>query len=415
MNSGSAAPRSRPRFALGEVAEYAVAALAVWLAWEVVKVPVVSRAPPAIAIRLAPASPEVLRRASEAEFAAKRTDNALVLAGTSLSQAPFNARALRVVGLSIADSGNTARANEILTLAGNWSLRDDAAHAWLVEYRLRKGDYVSAFAHADTLARRRTDLYPSVFNLFTAAAVSDPRAVRVLSGLIAANPPWRGAYLNHLYVQKDKAPILAALVIALERTRNPLTMQELQHLYATWLAERRFPAVRALREQVGRPPISQLLQNGDFSVPIDQQFYPFAWQLGAAPGMGVSVDEDDLRADNLGLRLEYDGFGDGAVAEQVLLLPAGSYVLYGEGRGETSVGDMRMDWHIVCADDNSAIARSRPTAGASWRRFEVRFTVSPENCTVQRLLLLTDPDDRRTTIVAWFDNLGIRPVSKAQG
>lgn len=394
---------------------YAMTAVAVWLAWEVVKVPVVSRVPPAIAVRLAPASPEVLRRASEGEFAAKRIDNALVLAGTSLRKAPFNARALRVVGLSIADSGNFARANEILTLAGNWSLRDDPAHAWLVEYRLRQGDYVSAFAHADTLARRRTDLYPSVFNLFTAAAVADPRAVRVLSALIAANPPWRGAYLNHLYVQKDKAPTLAALVIALERTRNPLTMQELQHLYATWLAERRFPAVRALREHVGRPPISQFLQNGDFSVPIDRQFYPFGWQLGAAPGVGVSVVEDDLRPDNTSLRLEYDGFGDGVFAEQVLLLPVGSYVLQGEGRGETSVGDTRMDWRIVCADDNSEIARSRPMASASWRRFEVRFTVPPRNCTVQRLLLLTDPDDRRTTIVAWFDNLGLHPVSKARG
>lgn len=414
MSSGSAPP-PRPRFALGGVALYALIAIAVWLAWEVVKVPVVSRAPPAIAVRLAPASPEVLRRASEGEFAAERIDNALVLAETSLRGAPFNARALRVVGLSVAHSGNSARANEILTLAGNWSLRDDPAHAWLVEYRLRQGDYVSAFAHADTLARRRTDLYPSVFNLFTVAAVADPRAVRVLSGLIAANPPWRGAYLNHLYVQKDKAPTLAALVIALERTRNPLTMQELQHLYATWLAERRFPAVRALREHVGRPPISQLLQNGDFSVPIDRQFYPFGWQLGAAPGMATSVAGDDLRADNPSLRLEYDGFGDGAFAEQVLLLPPGSYVLAGEGRGETSVGDMRMDWRIVCADTDSQIARSRPTPSASWRRFEVQFTVPSDNCTVQRLLLLADPGDRRTTIVGWFDSLGIRPVSKTQG
>lgn len=410
MRPSEAPTSGRARFSPGGLALYAIVALAVWLAWEVVKVPVLERAPPALAIRISPGSPEVLRRASEAEFVDKRTDNALVLAQESLSRAPFNARALRVAGLALADQGETARANEILTLAGNWSLRDDPAHAWLVEYRLRQGDYYSAFAHADTLVRRRPDLYPSVFSLFTTAVSNDARAVPVLSGLIAANPPWRGAYINHLYELEGGAPIIFALASSLERTRNPLTMQELQHLYAIWISERRFPAVRMLREHLDRPPINEWLQNGDFSVAVERQFYPFGWLTGAAAGMSVSVVEDDLRANNLSLRLEYDGFGTGAFAEQVLLLPPGAYVLEGEERADTSAADTRMDWYIVCADNNAKIGRYRPQVSSAWQRFDVQFVVPSANCSVQRLLLLTDAGDRRTNVVAWFDNFAIRPA-----
>ena len=116
---------------------YGLLALSVWLAWEVLKAPVAARAPPSIGVRIAATSPEVLRRAAEAEFTAGRPGNAEALAEESLVRAPFNARALRVRGLAAAEAGETEQADQLLTLAGNWSLRDDPAHAWLVEYRLR--------------------------------------------------------------------------------------------------------------------------------------------------------------------------------------------------------------------------------------------------------------------------------------
>ena len=59
---------------------------------------------------------------------------------------------------------------------------------WLIERRLRQGNYVSAFAHADTLVRRRQDIQPEVFSLFTLAGVQDPqRSLPVTADLLAAN------------------------------------------------------------------------------------------------------------------------------------------------------------------------------------------------------------------------------------
>src|SRR5690606_6261812 len=102
-----------------------------------------------------------------------------------LRQSPFDVRALRVAGLVAARNGQDELANEVVTLAGNWSLRDDPAHAWLIEYRLRRGDDGSAFAHADTLVRRREDVRTQVFDLFTTAANSDPRSLPVLIDLLS--------------------------------------------------------------------------------------------------------------------------------------------------------------------------------------------------------------------------------------
>ena len=143
-----------------DVISYGLIAVAVVLAWQIILQPLSQRAPVETAIRLAPGSPLVLRRAAESELAAGRVDNAAALSREALSRSPFDVRALRVFGLTEARAGREDEADDILTLAGNWSLRDDPAHAWLVERRLRSGDYVSAFAHADTLVRRRQDLQP---------------------------------------------------------------------------------------------------------------------------------------------------------------------------------------------------------------------------------------------------------------
>lgn len=397
---------------LAEVAGYALAVAAVWLAWEVIKAPLADRAAVSLAVRLAPGSPEVLRRAAEAELVAGRAENAEVLANESLARAPFNARALRVRGLSEAKLASADRADEMLTLAGNWSLRDDPAHAWLTEHRLRRGDYGSAFAHADTLARRREDTYPSVFRLFTIAASEDPRSLPVLARLLAAHPPWRRSYLIYLHGQPQGASIVGGLAIALEPTEGRFTDEELQILYVKWAEDGRFAGITELRRRIGRPDPSRILQNGDFSTAIENQPIPFGWSFGTSPGFSTGVVEDDLRPDNLAFRLEYDGFSSGVFMEQMLLLGARRHVLKGQRRAEAAQADMRLGWEVVCAETANVITptdRAPWGAAGTWERFEVRFEVPRENCTAQWLRLKPRPEDRRTTIVAWFDKLEILP------
>ena len=215
------ASRAGGRGWLTEYAPYALTIGAIWLGWQILLQPVIQRAPPELAVRVAPGSPLVLQRAAEAEFVAgekdddaRRYDNAASLARDALALAPFNVRALRVVGLTEARAGREPIADEILTLAGNWSLRDDPAHAWLVEYRLRRGDYASSFAHADTLARRREDIRPQIFRLFTLAAATDTaRALPEVARLLDARPPWRQSYFDSLYVSGEGLQVAANLAV----------------------------------------------------------------------------------------------------------------------------------------------------------------------------------------------------------
>lgn len=389
---------------------YVLIVASVWLAWEVVKIPLVVRAPPPVAIRFAPNSPEVLRRAAEAELLAGRSDNARALSIEALAKAPFDARALRVRGLAEARLANVDRADQMLTLAGNWSLRDDPAHAWLTEHRLKSGDYGSAFAHADTLARRRTDVYPSVFRLFTVAAIEDPRSIPFLARLVGAKPSWRAAYLHYLHSEESRVPVVGALAIALEGSPGQFSDAELQQLYSEWAEDGRIAGIKEVRRRIGRPQGLNSLQNGAFVADVDRQILPFGWSLPTSPGLSSALIEDDLNKGNQALRLQYDGFGSGIFAEQLLLLDPGEYVLTGQQRAELSMVDIRMDWHLVCYETGSTTSSaSIPTAtqDGNWRPLRLRFNVPTENCTAQWLRLQARSGDRRTSIGAWFDNLAI--------
>lgn len=392
---------------------YGLIAVAVWMGWEVVKASLVVRAPPGLALSVAPNSSEALRRAAEAELGAKDFDDARLLAAEALSKAPFDARALRTVALVAASQNRTAEADALMTLAGNWSLRDSAAHAWLIQQRLRQSNYASAFAHADTLARRWTDGTERVYNLFTTAAMTDRRALQPLAAILKKNPPWRLAYVDYLVRRPDADAVLLGLGFALGRGSDTYTNEELRWIYQKWYEERRFEAIRTLRRHTGRPDDPQNLQNGDFSVSEEDGVLPFAWRLEPESGISAVMIEDDQRAREVALRVEYDGYASGTIADQLLMLPPGGYVLRGQQRLETGPDSSRLAWGVSCIETGTELASMRvPVATpqtSQWRAFAIDFRVPSSGCAVQRVWLEPVAGDRRATTIAWFDKLEIRP------
>jgi len=374
------------------------------------------RAPVAAAIRIAPASPLVLRRAAEAELAAGRNDNAAVLGREALSRSPFDVRALRVVGLTEAKAGRLDQADQIVTLAGNWSLRDGPTHAWLVEYRLRRGDYASAFAHADTLARRREDVQPSVFQLFNVAAASNPqRVLPVITRLLAAGPPWRSAYLTNLYTT-DKGLVTAAnLAVLLQSSRAPLTTTELQDFYLNAMAKGQIGMVKTVRARLNRPAAAGNVTNGDFSDPAAPE--PFQWALIQKAGATAEVMADDADQTNSALRVEYDGYSVAVIARQRLFLPPGRYRLRFKSRTESGEPAGRMTWAVACELGGASLLSGPvgPVAGAAdprWTQSAADFSV-PQACPSQWLELQGLPLDRRAPMAVWFDQIAIvRLVSR---
>ncbi len=404
---------ARSRISTGDVVSYGLTVGAVLLGWQIAIQPVLQRAPAEIAIRLAPGSPLVLRRAAESELIAGRVDNAAALGRDALQRSPFNVRALRVVGLTEARAGNLDRADELLTLAGNWSLRDDPAHAWLVEHRLRSGDYASAFAHADTLVRRRDDIRPQVFELFTIAGTEDPqRALPVIAGLLAAQPPWRPAYLNSLNRNLQDLQLAASLAILLESGRAPLSDEELGQIYRNLTAERQFQALGQIRERLGRPVPSVAVTNGRFDDPAAPE--PFQWRTFQKAGIVVETVNDDLRPSNPALRINYDGYTTGTIAEQLTSLPPGGYRFRAEVRPEAGDPAARLAWTLTCAASGTRVA-SVPagTFGVkpgAWGALSGSFEI-PDNCPAQWLRLETRADDRRSPTIVWFDRIEIIPES----
>ncbi|WP_332653894.1 tetratricopeptide repeat protein [Brevundimonas sp.] len=400
--------KERASSLVGELPRYGVVIAAVVLAWQVVRIPIEDRAPAAMAIRLSPTSPLVLRRAAEEELAAGRIENARSLAADSLARDPFSARALRVLGLTYARTNDNRRADELLTLAGNWSLRDDPAHAWLVEYRLRQGDFASAFAHADTLARRRPDLNPQLFRLFVVAAESSPRGLTALAGLLARMPPWRDTFLEHLYGIPEGDTLLGSLALSLRSGEGRFNDTELAHLYLNWAGEGRTAGLKYLRSQLGRPPLDRLIQDGSFSGPPAPA--PFAWVMAPAPGLTADITADETDNNNQALRVQFRGLDRNEVGYQLLLLEPGRYRLQGRIRVQEGSGVLPLAWTLACVESTEVLMDHPVVAPAeneerAWFSFDRTVVVPAARCTGQWLRLVTRPGDRRTTAVAWTDDL----------
>ncbi len=407
---GSAAPRRLQ--GAGEIASYGLVAAAVFLGWQIAIQPLLQRAPVEIAIRLAPGSPLVLRRAAESELAAGRVDNAAALSRDALARSPFDVRALRVLGLTEARARREDAADDILTLAGNWSLRDDPAHAWLVERRLRRGDYASSFAHADTLVRRREDIQPQVFRLFTAAGAADPqRALPVVAKLLAARPPWRVAYLASLNQTPQGLQVGASLAVLLEAGRAPFTNEELQPLYNALINAGGLEALQTIRRRLSRPPMATAVTNGGFDETAHPA--PFQWRLFEKAGIVAEIVADDLAPSNRALRVDYDGYATGTVAEQLTYLAPGAYRFSAVVRSETGDPAARLAWTLSCATGGGAKillpAGAPDTAPNNWRNLSARFEV-PAGCPAQLLRLETRGGDRRTPTSVWFDRMAISPA-----
>lgn len=393
---------------------YGAIALAVWLGWEVVKVPVVQRASPAVALQVSPNSPEALRRGADAEFKATRAANARALATDSLRRAPFNARALRVWAQSEDVVGDKAVANEAMTLAGNWSLRDDEAHAWLMVQRLRQGDLLSAFAHADTLARRRPDLSDNLFNFFSEAVARDPRGAVPLASIMSADPPWRGDFLGYLNGKPNGTVSLGYIALALEKTRQPLTTAELSEVYARWVKDGQLEGLKRLRDELGRPAKGRVPQDGAFDAPIDSLPFPFGWRIALAPNFDGAIMADDARSGNQALRTSYNGFTTGILVDQMMYLTPGRYSLAYDVRSETPQSGSSSTWAIVCAESGTDLIANAQTSDSvatlDWSRRRISLDVPTGQCSAQWLRLQVVPDDERQQSGIWYDNIVIAPA-----
>ena len=402
----AAAPASR-RW-IRDAGSIAIGVGAIWLGWQVILQPVVARAPVDIAVRLAPTSSTVLARAAQSELNDERADNARSLASDAVVRAPFNAAAVRVFGLSQEAAGNAEVADQAVTLAGNWSLRDSPTHLWLLQRRLKQGDYTSAFAHADTLIRRRAAFAESSFNLFIAAYDQDPRARGPLIRLVASRPPWRARMMDWLHQTPAGVRTLADLSVNLQRVGSPLTTAELERAYTLAAVQGRIGLIRVLRQTTGRPALSERVVNGAFSRP--SQFAPIDWKLTQDTGLDVTLTPAEDRPGNLVLRADYNGEVTTVSAEQLLMLTPGRYTLQALHRSDDKA--QVLQWQLTCLETGAELTRLRDveTDKTVWHSVVGSFAVPAQGCTAQWLRLKPLGTEFRKQTVSEFDDVTIQPA-----
>jgi len=396
---------TRPRIILAVV----LWALGLWLAWQVVREPLMGGLPPQLALTLAPTSPTVLRRAAEAEFNAGQLEKAGRLARQSLARAPFDVKALRSAGVVEAQTGDLDRADELLTLAGNWSLRDGATHLWLLERRLGQGEFGSAFAHADTLLRRRVSMQPAMFSVFNQAGRSDPRAFAALARQLATEPPWRPTYLASLGRAPEGQPLAAALGLALASvSQGGLTVSERANLYADLAAAKRYDLLRRLAATLdARGGPARLVVDGGFSGA--GSVGPLGWSLGAGPGFTTETVTAPRGGEGQALHVLSDSYSSGTAADQLLLLSPGAHAFTARALIQQGNPNGRVTWTIVCLPGATVTMTQTLTAPdeRGWTTSRTDFQVPAEGCAAQRLTLVFSAGERRKTLELWTDDVEI--------
>lgn len=405
----SARPASAPRRSgkAPDALVFAVIIGCVWFGWQIVRNAVVQAAPPDLALRLGPDSPTVLVRAAQAELEAGRNEAARRLAGQALARKPFNAQALRIVGLIAAREGDEEAADRMLTLAGNWSLRDDPAHTWLVGRRLRRGQTASALAHADTLVRRRTDLRPEYFDLMISAALSgDRQAQGALVGLLKRDPPWRGEYFRYSVRKREGLLLAAGLAIALKSGEGKLTLEERSLVYSNLVSADLIDPLRTVRRELegaGQPFVTA----GNFSDGGGSA--PFGWRLPSGAGLLSEIAIEGGGAQPA-LHAAVSDLKGGTVAEQLVLLPPGRWRLSGRLKVVEGALSDRLAWTLNCTRSSGRAAATAPLAAAShqtWTQFSNVVDIPASGCPAQWLRLVALPQDRRTSADVWIDDVAL--------
>lgn len=358
---------------------FAATLIGLGLGMAIVVEAIAERGPLRAGLRLRPDSARLLAKDAELALAAGERERAADLAARALRNTPFTVRALRVLGLTIDQKGDSGRADSVITTAGNWSLRDGPAHLWLYHRRAVTGDFGGALAHADIVMRRREDLRTPISRTLAAAAAVEPRTWRPIARRLDSRPNWRGAFLAALLEEPGGRAASAALALALEGREGAYRPPEQAALFQALVRGRQFQVLGRLRSGlVTREP----LLDGGFERKDGGP--PFAWSLRQAAGSSAQiVAADGGRV----LETSWDGRSPAPVARQLLVLSPGAYVLSGRVWTNRPAAGAPLGWSLACADGpRFLVPEAAPQAGG-WRRFSVSFQVPAQDCDAQWLHL----------------------------
>lgn len=324
---------------------------------------------------------------------------------------PMEGAAFRTLALAAEQRGDKAAAERLMTIAGRRLKRDIPAQTWLIRDDVSKGHFDSALERIDGLMRA----WPySMQDRMTAALTglaSDAQASKAVARRLEADPPWRTRFLIDLSQNAVDPTAPFAIFSALQSSKSPPTRIEGEAYIGRLVRERLFQ--QAFLTWVQLLPPEGVRNLGDL---YDGAFEglpgpaPFNWQMMAKDNASISEAPD---REGKALSLMFSG-GKAPVsqARQMLVLPPGNYVLSGDMRAQQVNTVRGLAWIIRCAEGSGTPIATSPAldADSGWKPFSVAFTVRPDACSAQWLILqqaARGASEARPTGEFWYDNLKI--------
>jgi hypothetical protein len=336
----------------------------------------------------------------------------------ALLAAPYNPRALRILGQLAEAGGDSEAAAKFMRAAAERSSGESLAVLWMLQRSAQQKNYAQTMHYADVFLRKRPQFMEHVVPALAQMAESpDPRASAELKKVLLQNPRWRASFFEHLPARVSDARTPLNLLLGIKPTAAPPTDADVgaylrvlighklyELAYYTWL---QFLSAEQL-STIG------FLANDSFeSAPSG---LPFDWVI--SPGSGVTVDiaarpdEPDKHALLLELgpgRVEFQG------VTQLVLLTPGSYRFKGMLKGELR-GARGLQWRISCAGSGQPPLAEGPMfvgVVAKWSEFDIAFTVPDTDCRAQEVRLDLAARSASEQLVSgsdWYDDLQLARV-----
>lgn len=347
------------------------------------------------------------------------------LAKAALKSNPLEAQALRLLGLAAERQGDQTRAETLMRLAGQRSLRSTGVDAWLFDHEVAAGDLPQALDHADALLRGFPDFADAVFPVLI-NLTKNPRNISALVAKLGTNPPWRSSFLANLSATAPDPDLTRSVLSAIKATAAPPTAAELQAYIDRLVKDKLFHHAYLDWQYFFQIHLNknQYLYNGDFQNPLTQ--LPFDWLMPNVEGAQLAIespdnaqarmlDGSDAAQANHVLRVEFvNQRVSGALVSKLLVLPPGSYTFSAEVRAEDLQNERGVWWTIHCADGKQdLVAETERTSGTiPWKRIEVAFEVPAKGCRAQWLRLEPAARVALEQMIAgkvWYARLAVLP------
>lgn len=337
------------------------------------------------------------------------------LAAEALASDPMNKTALDLIGSSALVNKDFARADSVFRVAAQLGWRDVTTQRYWLFASLALNDEVLAAQRLDALLRIKTPEAPEEMGMEQLESTAAGRAAWL--NQMMQQPPWLAGYLVQSAAIKDNVLANRLAMIDLAHSHNVEFPNDAVALLSRALLKRGQPqAARQLwisldskNGAVSNGQAPSILQGGFEGEVTSEARSPFLWRL--LPGGDLNIQVQPAPAPLVGhaLRILYSGSVSKSVAEQILILPAGAYVLRWRVAASDPGDADAVAPGLTCGRHGEAISAT-PLAEKTPNIAAFSLEIPRANCSFQVLSILVRPSEQKQRGNVWLDDVAITPL-----